>query len=90
MAMSGQRSMLSTHLSAYCVVKAKILRIMESWPLQLVLQTATGVKHVVLAEGATIRHRGLLVDPGALRPGQSVQVLMRTSKGEVAELEALD
>lgn len=63
---------------------------MESWPLQLALQTANGVEHVMLAEGATIRRSGILVDPGVLRPDQSVRVLRRTPQGEIAELEILE
>lgn len=72
------------------VVEATIRRIMESWPLQLALQTATGVEEFMLAEGATIWRSGILVDPGALRPGQSVRVLLRTPRGEIAELEIVD
>jgi hypothetical protein len=72
------------------VMEATILRIMESWPLQLALQTPAGIEHVMLTESATIRHSGILTDPGALRPGLSIRVLMRTPRGEIAELEILD
>jgi len=70
-------------------MEATIVNIMESWPLQLALQTPTGLEHVTLAEDARIQHAGASVDPGALHPGQRVRVLKRTSRGEVAELEIL-
>ena len=62
---------------------------MESWPLQLALQTPTGLEHVALAADARIQHAGASVDPSALSPGQRVKVLKRTARGEVAELEIL-
>lgn len=70
--------------------ETRIVHIMESWPLQLVLQSDTGREQVMLAENASIRRAGLSVEPGALQPGQRVQVLMRTTKGDIAELEILD
>jgi len=67
-----------------------ILRIMETWPLHLVLQTPAGNLQVGLAENVHITHGGIPVDPGELRPGQRVRVLMRTNKGTVSELEIID
>jgi hypothetical protein len=74
----------------YRAVEATIVQIMESWPLQLVLQTPAGREQVVLAENIRIERAGVLVDPGVLQPGQRVRVLMRTPRGEIAELEILD
>lgn len=71
-------------------MEATIVHIMESWPLQLALQTPAGREHVVLAENVRIQRAGVLVDPGALQPGQRVRVLIRTTKGAVAELEIFD
>ena len=62
---------------------------MESWPLQLALQTPSGLEHVTLAKDAWIQHAGASVDPSALHPGQRVRVLKRTARGEAAELEIL-
>jgi hypothetical protein len=59
-------------------MKATIIDIMESWPLQLKLQTPTGQEQVMLDENVRIYHAGLLVDPNKLRPGQHVQVLTRS------------
>ena len=62
---------------------------MESWPLQLALETATGREQVTLAGDVRIQQAGASVDPGALHPGQRVRILKRTPRGEVAELEIL-
>jgi len=71
-------------------MEATIIHIMESWPLQLALQTPTGREQVSLAENVLIRRAGILVDPSALQPGGRVRLLKRTARGEIAELELLD
>lgn len=68
-----------------------ILNIMETWPLQLVLQTSTGKVQMMLAEDTNIKHgREEHIDPGKLRPGQHVRVLKRAASGAIAELEIID
>lgn len=66
--------------------------VMESWPLQLSLQTPAGDEQVALDENAIIKRAGVRVDPGLLRPGQRVRVTIRTTDGDqiVTELEILD
>jgi hypothetical protein len=71
-------------------MKATIIHIMESWPLQLALQSPTGSEHAALAENARILRGCVIVGPGELRPGQSVEVIFRTTKGEITELRILD
>ncbi len=71
-------------------MEATIIQIMESWPLQLSLQTAAGIEHVMLSEDVTIWRAGDLVYPGALLPHQSIRVLIWTAQGEIAKLEILD
>lgn len=71
-------------------MEATIIHIMESWPLQLALQTPDGREQVSLAENVVIQRAGKVVDPSALHPGQPVRLLKRTSRGEIAELEILD
>jgi hypothetical protein len=63
---------------------------MESWPLQLDLESPAGREQVMLTENASIRRGGALLDTGALRPGQRVRVVQRTAKGAIAELEIID
>lgn len=69
---------------------ATIVYIMESWPLQLVLQTSTGREHVSLAEDAYIQHAGKRVDPGVLHPGQRIRVVQHTTMMQIAEMEIFD
>jgi hypothetical protein len=69
---------------------ATIVHIMESWPLQLVLQTSTGREHVALAEDAYIQRAGKRVDPGVLQPGQRIRVVQRTTMKQIAEMEIFD
>jgi hypothetical protein len=73
-------------------MNAIVKYVMESWPLQLSLQTPTGDEHVALDENAIIKHAGVRVDPGVLRPGQRVGVTIQTTDGDriVTELEILD
>ena len=71
-------------------MEATIINIMESWPLQLALQTPAGREEVALAEDLLIQRSGMRVDPGALQPGQRVRLLKRTARGEIAELEILE
>ena len=71
---------------------AIINNVMESWPLQLSLQTPAGNEQVALDENAIIKRTGVRVDPGVIRPGQRVRVTIRTTDGDriVTELEILD
>lgn len=72
-------------------MEATVIYVMESWPLQLALQTPSRRREdMVLAEDARVWRRGVLVGPGALRPGQRVQLMKRTGTGEIVELKILD
>jgi hypothetical protein len=71
-------------------MEVTVIHIMESWPLQLAVQTPSGREQVALTEDVRIQRAGTPVDASALRPGQRVLVLKRTSRGEIAELEILD
>jgi hypothetical protein len=70
-------------------VDATITHVMESWPLQLALDTPIGREHVALAENVLIHCAGITVDAGALQPGQRVRIHTRTNKAEIADLEIL-
>ena len=69
---------------------ATILHVMESWPLQLALETSAGSEQLALANGARILRAGEPIDPGELKPGLRVRVLSRTAAGEIAELLVLE
>ncbi|KXK01674.1 hypothetical protein FBQ96_14390 [Nitrospirales bacterium NOB] len=72
-------------------METTIIHIMESWPLQLVLQSDSVREDVVLDENVRIYRAGVLVDPGVLRPGQRVRVLRRAPDSDttVTELEII-
>lgn len=54
-------------------VQGQLLRIAESWPLQLTLLAADGSTWVAtLGDGAPVTVRGVPAGPAALRPGQQL------------------
>ncbi len=55
-------------------IEGTIVEVMESWPLQLVIQTQSGTQHVVLAPNAAITAKGLSVGPEMLKPGVRVRI----------------
>ena len=73
-------------------IDAIVKHVMESWPLQLSLQTSAGEEQVALAEQTVIKRVGVQVDPGMIQPGQKVRVTMGTTDGYriVTELEIFD
>ncbi len=73
-------------------IDAVVNHVMESWPLQLSLQTSTRNEQVALSEETTVKRAGVRVDPGTIQPGQRVRVTMRTTENYrvVTELEIFD
>lgn len=56
-------------------VEGVIVEVMETWPLQLALQTADGLHHVSLTEGSVVRRAdGSPSDLGSLRQGEYVRI----------------
>ena len=55
-------------------IEGTIVQIMESWPLQLVIETEAGQQHVVLAPDAAITARGQTVLPEKLKAGVKVRI----------------
>jgi hypothetical protein len=68
-------------------METTIVHIMESWPLQLVLQNQAGKEQVVLEENVCIYRAGVLVDPCDLQPGQHVRVLRRSTDRQTRLME---
>lgn len=50
------------------------MTVMESWPLQLTVQTQTALYHVVLRSDTQITQQGKEVNPGSLRPDLPVRI----------------
>jgi len=63
------------------VVVGNIVRVMESWPLQLVVDTSSGSLGVLLTEETRIMQRGQSVGTNALLPGKKVRLLGRSKPG---------
>ncbi len=57
------------------VVEGKILRVMESWPLQLVVETPSGRLDVALSDETAVIQEGRSVSPSVLTSG--AMVIMR-------------
>jgi hypothetical protein len=56
------------------VVEGKILQVMESWPLQLVVDVPSGHLDVLLSDDTTVIQAGRSVDPNALTPGLVIRL----------------
>ena len=57
------------------IIEGNIMRVMESWPLQLVVDTSSGPLGVLLAEETRIMQRGHPASPNALMPGGRIRLL---------------
>jgi hypothetical protein len=55
-------------------IEGKIVEVMESLPLQLTVETATGRYHIGLLPDTAIIREGETIDPGGLLPGLQVRV----------------
>jgi hypothetical protein len=71
------------------LMESKIINIMESWPLQLTLQSSGAMEQVTLAEGVRISRSGSTMDTGDLHPEQTIRIVTQAANGQVTELEIL-
>lgn len=71
------------------LMESKIINIMESWPLQLTLQSSGLMEQVTLAEGIRIVRSGSAMEPGDLEKGQTILIHTQAASGQVTELEIL-
>ena len=55
-------------------VEGSVLEVMESWPLQLTMQTQEGRYHVGLLAETLVNRGGEKVEPGAIKPGVRVRI----------------
>jgi hypothetical protein len=55
-------------------IEGEIVAVMESWPLQLTVETPTGRVQVGLQAGTVVTQGGQPSDPGGLRPGLRVRI----------------
>ena len=64
-------------------IEGRIVTVMESWPLQLSVETDAGRYHVGLLQETDITRQGNKVEPGALRVDQRIRVTGNVS-GDLA------
>lgn len=64
----------STDIGATMEIEGHIQEVMESWPLQLAVDTNSGRYHVGLQPETRIEIGGVKVDPGDLKPGLTVLI----------------
>ena len=55
-------------------IEGTIVSVMESWPLQLVVENESGRWQVALRDDTAITVRGSPADPGQIRPGARVRI----------------
>jgi hypothetical protein len=63
------------------IVEGNIVRVMESWPLQLVVDTPSGRLGVLLTEETKIMEGGRSAGSNALLPGEKVRLAGRSKTG---------
>lgn len=56
------------------IISGKILAVMESWPLQLRVETSSGSYDVQLLEDTKITRQGQVVEPGELKSDMQVKI----------------
>jgi hypothetical protein len=71
-------------------METSILEVMESWPLELALQTPSGREVRALTEDARIWRGVESVAAVELRSGQRVRLLKTTESGDIAEITIVD
>ncbi|NJM17348.1 MAG: hypothetical protein HC836_04495 [Richelia sp. RM2_1_2] len=62
------------------IISGKIVQVMESWPLQLSVETSSGSYDVQLLEDTKITRQGQEVKPGELSPNMPVKIEGQLSK----------
>ncbi len=66
------------------VIEGTIIDVMETWPLQLSVDTGDGVCQVALGETTAVTSEGRPAEPARLLPGRPVRI-----EGEASTLRAM-
>lgn len=56
------------------MIEGNIVQVMESYPLQLMVETSTGRYHVALSMETRVTQQGQIVDQNSLKSGMHVQI----------------
>jgi hypothetical protein len=71
-------------------VEGKIISIMETWPLQLTVETTAGRYHVSLLPETTVSQLGQPLDTGALQTNCIVQINGQSAGGNTITAELIE
>jgi len=72
------------------VIEGTIVGVMETWPLQLSVDTGEDVCQVSLAQSTSITYGGRPADPAHLLPGRRVRVEGESSNAHAMKAERID
>ncbi|AOX02194.1 hypothetical protein BJP34_24595 [Moorena producens PAL-8-15-08-1] len=70
------------------IIEGKIVAVMESFPLQLKVETQSGSYSVQLLSDTKITRQGETVDPGKLSPDQKVRIKGQSSASSKSAMTA--
>ena len=62
------------------IIEGEIVRVMESWPLQLAVETEAGVYHVELLDETKVIQEERTINPGILTPHLHIRIQGFTSR----------
>jgi hypothetical protein len=72
------------------VIEGTIVDVMETWPLQLSVDTGEGVCQVALAEATAVTSEGQPAEPAQLLPGRPVRVEGKASNARAMKAARID
>jgi hypothetical protein len=90
---SSDNPPMSTIGGAAMVIEGEVVAVMESWPLQLTVQTGEDTYHVALLDETHITRRAERAEPSTLLPGALVRIEGQRSAANALvakEIEIID
>jgi hypothetical protein len=72
------------------VIEGTIIGVMETWPLQLSVNTREGVYQIALGETTAVTSEGVATEPAGLLPGRWVRVAGEPSNARAIKAERID
>jgi hypothetical protein len=72
------------------VIEGTIIDVMETWPLQLSVDTREGIYHVALAETTAVTSEGRPEEPAQLLPGRPIRVEGKASNARAMKAARID
>ena len=73
------------------MIEGEILQVMESWPLELVVQIGRTKRSLSLTDQTIVLDREKTSEPGRIKPGQKVRLtIAEDSENIVTEIQIID